>query len=409
MSVNNSPTSKKRLLEDDVEPAGNRNDRPAGASADPHNDDAPLLTLIQRNRAPTLTQNTLELALYAYPPFYGNPLKVAFALVEKATYARAYWHFRKDHSKTLNVLGHLFPCLPLQLIGNFAFLAECDRLLHLRRLGATASDDMMGLGARGLLRQSTFFLWSAFVGLAPNLVKDEHKNCPEHAPHMFPRLVAIWCLFVTSRPAVTGLFNDNWRQMLWFVPALEVAVITLHLRKRGTLMREAAARGIPHTPQPKFPLAVIVKATLAGAARVALIHGCLKLKAAISPGTMTGVITPVLTGLLGAFFWRTSRDPFRQDGVTPFHAGVALPLIAALTGQRVFLSFALGWLATPCQAIVHELSEQPPTLPELHDLTDELGHTTWFPLLLVERVWERFFMKPADVPGAMAVTVDGTN
>ena len=76
-------------------------------------------------------------ALYATAPFFANPVKLLWQLLEGKWYEESYGHFVRDHTVPFNVAGHFFPCLWLQLLGNFALLDEVNDFVKKKTNGST--------------------------------------------------------------------------------------------------------------------------------------------------------------------------------------------------------------------------------------------------------------------------------
>ena len=72
----------------------------------------------------------LSVLLYAGAPFFAWPWKPMLNGIIGAKYARAYKHFRADHSDRRNLQGH-FACLLLQLFANFALLYALDCMVFI--------------------------------------------------------------------------------------------------------------------------------------------------------------------------------------------------------------------------------------------------------------------------------------
>jgi len=59
--------------------------------------------------------------------------------------------------------------------------------------------------------------------------------------------------------------------------------------------------------------------------------------------------------------------------------------------QKAYFFFGMGYIASVLQGLVHEISDEPATLPRLSQLDDEVAHVTYFPLLLLHTLWTSLF------------------
>jgi len=291
-----------------------------------------------------------------YPPFYSHPLKVFWT---RSKYHRAHVHFRADHRSWKNILGHLFPCLALQLLGNFALLAELDGIL-------LPYSPLQWKTARGPLSTSTVVTWGGLLLFGPE----------RGSPPLFLRVVAVLTLLCASSPLATNALRNGWINCAWRFPFLEVAVLVLSLRKRTAAMRNQGP--IP----PKYPCSLWAKVLLAALLRLALLSNC--------PRIDGNVVNLILCSSLFFFLLLTSGNPYHPK-ITPFHCGLACPFLALLVDQKAYFFFGMGYIASVLQGLVHEISDEPATLPRLSQLDDEVAHVTYFPLLLLHTLWTSLF------------------
>ena len=63
-------------------------------------------------------------------------------------------------------------------------------------------------------------------------------------------------------------------------------------------------------------------------------------------------------------------------------------LITAVTGNKIFYLWACGFVATALQGVSHRETKEPPTMPQLNNISFELSHVVFFPCLLMQAVGE---------------------
>jgi len=175
-------------------------------------------------------------ALYAFGPFFGNPIKPALNYAFGDGYDKAYRHFRRDHNTNANLVLHVW-VMCFQMMANFALLAELDHKLepYLAMAG----------GGPGLLRLNlttiTFFGWlfTLLATPAPFVASWMSKGAMAAAAslaHFFPAEVRnVQLVFIASfwvlLAATAGLKKSNALALvltplfalLQFIPAATVA------------------------------------------------------------------------------------------------------------------------------------------------------------------------------------------
>lgn len=102
--------------------------------------------------------------LYSMGPFFAHPLKPAANMLFGDTYAMAYKHFRRDHTKPANLRMHVV-ALGLQLFSNFSLLQLLDTALQ-QYLGPTFIPKVFGVSVS--LVASTAIAWAATLLACPS-------------------------------------------------------------------------------------------------------------------------------------------------------------------------------------------------------------------------------------------------
>jgi hypothetical protein len=63
-------------------------------------------------------------------------------------------------------------------------------------------------------------------------------------------------------------------------------------------------------------------------------------------------------------------------------------LITVVTGNKIFYLWACGFVATALQGVSHRETKEPPTMPQLNNISFELSHVVFFPCLLMQAIGE---------------------
>jgi len=98
----------------------------------------------------------------------------------------------------------------------------------------------------------------------------------------------------------------------------------------------------------------------------------------------------VHNALLAAFVARASQLGTKSQPGQPSVFLLALVgwALALLTDQPWLYFYCGGYLATLAQGVSHHYSGEEGTLPQLTQIADDIGHTTFFPNLLLHSVWQ---------------------
>ena len=372
------------------------------------------------------TESLQQAVLYVGGPFFGyGPIKPLLNYLAGNEYKRAYTHFRRDHHGWPNLCLHLV-ALGIQLGSNYALLAELDAALltwlanrrHRKRqcreqsLGKGGQSpqqeqeqdgdlDSGGIAAHGPLALCTSLAWGAHLLLhadgAPLLVRAA-SVCAIGAAHASRHaLRARWrtvCLR-NSLIEVVGfqtLFANaaRGRPADVFAPAGELlALLAARVGAQLLLRRAQGGQG----------------GNAAGAAAAGGRGGGL---GALSRSPAAKRLAALLYGLQ---LLRMCSDPFGKNDPNPFLGGGPIAWLGgALLPRPTASPFALGafyawlpalltdqpwiywhgcaFLGSIFQGIAHNTTGEKATLPSLANAADELGHTTFFPTLLLHAVFQ---------------------
>eukprot|EP00037_Helgoeca_nana_P012153 m.109814 g.109814 ORF g.109814 m.109814 type:complete len:317 (+) comp21284_c0_seq1:145-1095(+) len=295
----------------------------------------------------------LRASLYSAGPFFCYPHKPLFALLEGSGYSRSYAHFRRDHQNPTNLVLHCF-ALVYQLGSNFALLNELDNALRsiLRGKGGKggagerAGADSAGESELSPVAQTTAVLWAVTLLTASDA----------------PLVVRL-----ASATAVAAAYNrrrafsKSWREVAGVLSIAEA--ITFHMVVRR--------RPLSHTPS--LILTIVARAALQ---KVVMANR----------GEFAPQRAPLTAAVLAAVVYaslsaKTKLNVFR-------YALVAGPL-SVLTDQKWLYFWSCAYQASLLQGAAHRATGELATLPQLNEhVADEFGHTTYFPNLLLQSVYE---------------------
>ena len=281
-----------------------------------------------------MLDNFLHVAIYTTGTFYALPFKPLFVLGTSAPYARAYGHFRRDHSNALNLAIHVC-CLVGQLAGNFGLLALLD--------------EMCGF-SKPIIAAGTALLWAATILLGagsgmPFEVGALTLACLAGGFAVRMQVLLHWRLL-----ALTHVLCE-WPNA-WY--------ISRHLLQRP--LSWGACGGFALCRLCLFALCVRYEG-IASEHATALQAGLLAVCAATSL-IKTHTNDPVCEPLGLAVGWTVALL-------------VGRPLVAFIT-----TSYVAGYV----QGVAHVLTKQEATMSQLTSVVDEIAHTTYFPALLLQSV-----------------------
>jgi hypothetical protein len=298
-------------------------------------------------------------ALYAFGPFFGNPIKPALNYAFGDGYDKAYRHFRRDHNTTVNLLLHTW-VMCFQMMANFALLAELDHKLepYLAMAG----------GGPGLLRLNlttiTFFGW-VFTLLA--------------TPTPF---VASWM----SKGAMAAAAS-----LVHFFPAEVRTIQVVFIASFWGLL--AATAGLKKTNA----LALVLTPLFAGLQYLPA--------ATVAPymveGSQVSLVVGAIFGLLVAIS-ALLRDPVKPVVIAGM---VALNIAAVLCDEIALMYWACSYSAMVLQGASHDATLEAATLLTLNaDATIgaaqkigyEWSHVTYFPALLFHSVLDSILGKEVE-------------
>ena len=285
----------------------------------------------------------IHLCVYAPGTFYCNPLKPFVNMFFGSSYAIAYAHFRRDHSKPINLWAHV-GCLFLQVIGNFALLDCVDSILGFDR-------SVVGRNASSF----TALSWAMCLILTPS-----------------PRAVRFCTVAVIAGALLTRSF---------FTEVVGFSFLSL-LTGPGDVWSfwlYLPDHGLPR-PGRLGCLALL-------SARSALWVALRGYEGAL--GGLLGLRTSsaLMVGLLASGSLVRSRNNLPL--VSQF--GSIGWLLSLSLGQPWVYFLSLSFLGAGLQGVAHELTKQLGTLNQLKDASYELAHTTFFPVLTLQSLHHGWF------------------
>ena len=301
-------------------------------------------------RAPMkpLLGTLLHVTIYTTGTFYALPFKPLFVLGTSAPYARAYAHFRRDHSDALNLAIHV-GCLVAQLAGNFGLLALLDEICGF---------------SQPFIAAGTALLWAAtiLVGAGrgmPLVVGGLTLACLAGGFAVRLQVLAHWRLL-----AFTHVLCE-WPNA-WY--------ISRHLLRR--------------------PLSWAVCGGFASC-RVGLFALCVRYEGVMSEHAITLQAGLLATCAATSLIKTHTNDPICEP------LGLAMGwMVALLAGQPLVAFICTSYVAGYIQGVAHVLTNQEATMSQLTSVVDEIGHTTYFPALLLQSVHQSLTGKPHSAPHA---------
>lgn len=298
-----------------------------------------------------LVGDVLQTAMYFMGPFFANPAKpVLQQLWCRTGYTVAYKHFKRDHTKPLNLALHGV-ALCAQVSSNFACLHRLDELL--------------GSPSWGWLSASTAVLWSGLL-------------LPQRAP-IKARALAVALIATCYLIRKKLVEKSDW--LLYGSSIVEAFNFRQYFRL-------AIPKGLRDTVAPEK--SAVVRYLLARLSVTAALMGSQKEASAFLSKKVAGVI---LTPLL---LW-ASYKPFYRQGYRKTLLGNVVTinsyhflgwLMYLLTGEKLFFLHSAAFSAGGIQGIAHDLAAEEGTLPQLNDSHYEFAHCTYFPLLALHRIFE---------------------
>jgi len=285
--------------------------------------------------------------IYAGGPFFAYPWKPLWNRLEGSTYEIAYKHFRRDHSDNLDLVLH---CIALfyQLGSNYAVLNELDRVAR-PLFGFPTLEDKEGKATSiGPVSGVTSLLWAYELVQTP-------------AP-MVVKLGSV--AMIAGAYSSKGLLEKHWEACISVQGVLEGIAIHLLLLQKSPSDYKGMAATI---------LARMLLEKLVDKNKGSLSKHSQTVKVSVAVGMATVV---VLSGTDKKFF------------SLPFLFGLIGWVLAKLTGQKWIYFWSCGYMASLCQGIAHNYTGELATLPQLSVIADDLAHTTYFPNLLLQSVYQ---------------------
>lgn len=282
-----------------------------------------------------------QAVLYAFGPFFGNPIKPILNHLLGDGYEIAYTHFRRDHSSGPNIRMHLV-CLFFQLLANFALMQELDSKLVAHQI----PHEINGVAVN--FSTTTAALWSLTLCFTP-------------AP--------LICTLLSIGSIYAAMFTVSSfpTEMVWLEPvsiAIFLAVLFLSL-------------GVTKATLGKL---VFWVGWATGWHAVAIYGaGYLGSEHAVTYTVATTLFLLVLAGALA-----NPVKPVVITGAVLLHVG------AAVCNEPALLFWACAYSGMGLQGAAHDTSGQAATLLQLNDdpmasakkIAFEWSHVTYFPNLL---------------------------
>ncbi|GMI03348.1 hypothetical protein TrLO_g13983 [Triparma laevis f. longispina] len=279
--------------------------------------------------------------LYSISPFYTSPLKLLSNFLCGAPYPLAYKHFRRDHQGTLNLVYHC-TILVLQLLCNFGFLYEVDERLPFDLPFNVSISSLSCYGWMTCLLFTQSPAWTK--ALSSCLIYFAFTVGPQVAAAAFPISIHLQ-------------------------PFLDTLVYIYFIKKPTTVNI--------------YLIIFIIRVTLT---ELTLTHagGSVQLSSNFYYGFL------LVIAML-------SHKPFTRPASGVFGIGALFGwLLAAVSGDRLFFLWGAGFIATALQGVSHRETHEPPTMPQLANISNELAHSTFFPCLLLQAVGDQAMMIKED-------------
>ena len=332
--------------------------------------------------------------MYFASPFFGHPLKALLQAALGAPYARAYRHFRSNHTAPDNIAIHL-AALALILSANFALLALGDRaitgssaqllldsyyypallwLLHTSDaiLPGVPVDDAFSVAAACPLAVSVACSWALLIALAP-------------APRL-SRLAAVGAVgvaFAQREALLDG--SPPWVGEYWCSEAGRLPfwrfLLTCEAVLQAAYWKGGDGKALPCFPARPFLLLLALR----GAAEWLVVSS--GLVGALTPHAPTVAVVAL------ALLAHGCVGPFAKAANCYWAAPLGV-LMSLLTEHPAYFFYGVGYAASLCQGVGHVRSGEAANLPELarrsgpQKAADEHAHTAYFPLLILHSAQE---------------------
>lgn len=299
-----------------------------------------------------LLGEVFQTAMYFCGSFHANPAKpLVHKLWCNTGYEVAYKHFKRDHTKPLN-LGLHAVALGAQVVTNFAVLHRLDELI--------------GSPSFGWLSASTALLWSAIL-------------VPQKASPLKARALAVALIAAGYFLRKKIVEKSDW--LLWASSVVEAINFKLYFRL-------TVPKGVRQSIFP-FESSAVRYLAMRLAITAALASKFEKCSSLLSRNFTASILLPLLT-------W-SSYKPFERQGYRKSLYGLLLNinnyhflgwLLYFLTGEKLFFLHSAAFSSTGIQGIAHQISNEEGTLPQLNNSHYEYAHCTYFPVLVLHRVFE---------------------
>ena len=274
-----------------------------------------------------------QVLLYAGGPFFFWPWKFLVNAAIGAPYGTAYQHFRDGHQDPRNLLLHV-GCLILQVVANFCLLRELDMLCGVSSIAST-----------------TAAAWSGTI-----------LTC-NGAPLSSRAMALGFVLF--------GYFSRSYVSACWhsLLAVSAVCEVTCYHYYRSEVQDYLHV----HVPASLHLLVrILAHALLLPAGRLR------------SSGGSAAVVGFVI--LLAILSERPFINSRRPPPPAEFVAIALGWLVALITDTPAVFFLCCAHIASSLQGCAHRATAELATLPGLSTHADELGHTTFFPVLLLHAV-----------------------
>jgi len=289
-------------------------------------------------KSPSMAAEAALFLVYCGNPFYSYPHKPLLCLAFGSPYERAYRHFRAAHSRPLNIVLHLV-CLVYAVLANSALLCQLDRLFTPEAYPAVSLLN---------LTLAATFLWF-HTAAAP----------------LPARLAALAVL--AGAFGLRDVVLDNWQVFLW----LEGVMYSFNVKLSD-------AKAVPALP----------------GARIAVILSCRYACQWLFTSFCLGAVPALpINVLLGTFIVIGSVRPFHHH-FNCYWWGYLGWIAALLSNQAWPYLLGAGFVASLHQGVAHELCKEQANLPQLAAMSgdqragDELGHVTFFPVLIFHSAYQ---------------------
>jgi hypothetical protein len=297
------------------------------------------------------------ISLYLFSPFFFHPLKFfSFLILPSGDYEESYTHFRRDHQGAMNLLFHCV-CLLLQVSFNFGFLSLIDERFE---TGKYMPENPLSssLGDHPL-STITLILWSLVLLLS--------RGIPLKIKAL--SLATVLSIFVLTQPLIID--PRAFAILIQLQPFVDTLAYLYVLKKPNTIVNYGVVVSIRlalHSYLWNYYLGVLQFNELSTPIQQTI-------KFALPPLLCFLAHKPFLKPLSGIF------GPFLLFG----------HIISILFATPLPLLWGFGFISTVLQGVAHRHTKEAPTLPGLANIRFELGHTTYFPALLLESCWESTF------------------